>query len=493
MTDSLVAPSELVAGKYRLTRLLGRGGMGSVWEGVHVSLGTRVACKFIEAEYAGSKEARDRFENEARAAAALRSKHVVEVYDHGVTADGRPYIVMEFLQGEPLDNRIERRGALTVPETARILQQVARALSKAHAQGIVHRDLKPENVFLVWDDEDQADIAKVVDFGIAKFTDESLGISSQTRTGSILGTPFYMSPEQARGLRTLDARSDLWSLGVIAYQCMTGQLPFGGEALGDLLVKICTGDPAPPSSLRAELGPEVDAWVRKALAREPEHRFQSAREMTDALLAIAGEPVRSTEPSTFTDVRAARSGGVPAGELSSTAGALTNAALTRTTGAGGSARAHRGLVFGGIAALVVLLGATAAGVAMLGGGEEDVSAEPAAAARPEASSPTEGAPAADPPVPAAPAAPADAAPADVAPAPPPAAPTPAVPNGTEPPAKEASAAPSSKAPAPAVPAPSTSPKTTRPRTPAPEPRKEPPPPPPPPPPPRKTGPVDLGY
>src|SRR6478609_3959560 len=250
MSEDLRPPSELVAGKYQLTRLLGRGGMGSVWEGVHATLGTRVACKFIEAEYADSREAHERFENEARAAATLRSKHVVEVYDHGVMGDGRPYIVMEFLSGEPLDTRLERQGVLSLTDMATVLQHVGRALTKAHSVGIIHRDLKPENVFLVWDEEDGADIAKVVDFGIAKFTQASMGISSQTRTGSVIGTPYYMSPEQARGLRSVDTRADLWSLGVITFQCLTGQLPFTGEAVGDLLVHICTSDPATPSTLR---------------------------------------------------------------------------------------------------------------------------------------------------------------------------------------------------------------------------------------------------
>ncbi len=189
--------------------------MGAVWEGTHASLGSRVAVKFIDAEYAESPEARSRFENEARAAARLRSKHVVEVYDHGVSEDGRPFIVMEFLDGEPLDKRLDRVGRLSPKETAHVVLQVCRGLTKAHAAGIVHRDLKPENVFLVWDDEEGTDIAKVVDFGIAKFQDASLGSSSATRTGSVLGTPHYMSPEQARGLRSVDSRSDLWSVAVI--------------------------------------------------------------------------------------------------------------------------------------------------------------------------------------------------------------------------------------------------------------------------------------
>ncbi len=287
-TPTAQSPSALVAGKYRLTSLLGRGGMGSVWAGVHPTLGTRVAVKFIDAEHVESAEARHRFENEARAAAALRSKHVVEVYDHGVMEDGRPFIVMEFLDGEPLDRRLERVGRLTAKDTARIVGMVCRALSKAHAAGIVHRDLKPENVFLVWDDEDGADVAKVVDFGIAKFTDSSGASSSATRTGSVLGTPYYMSPEQARGLRTVDYRSDLWSVGIIAFRCMTGRLPFEGEAVGDVLVKLCTAPIPAPSSLVSDLPPGFDAWLARALGREPESRFQSASELGRSLATVCG-------------------------------------------------------------------------------------------------------------------------------------------------------------------------------------------------------------
>jgi serine/threonine protein kinase len=268
--------------------------MGSVWEGTHVTLGTQVAVKFIDSEYAESPEARNRFESEARAAAKLRSKHVVEVYDHGVTDDGRPFIVMEFLRGEPLDKRLDRLGRMPAKETARMLMQVCRALSRAHAAGIVHRDLKPENVFLVWDDEDGADVAKVVDFGIAKFTDNQLGNSSATRTGSVLGTPYYMSPEQARGLRSVDYRSDLWSVGVIAYRCIVGVLPFEGEAVGDLLVKLCTAPLPIPSLTASDIPPGFDAWFAKALTREPEGRFSSASELAESLAAVCGLSVRGS-------------------------------------------------------------------------------------------------------------------------------------------------------------------------------------------------------
>ena len=269
--------------------------MGAVWEGTHLSLGTRVAVKFIDAEYAESPEARSRFENEARAAARLRSKHVVEVYDHGVSEDGRPFIVMEFLQGEPLDKRLDRVGRLPPQQTAQIVLQICRALAKAHAANIVHRDLKPENVFLVWDDEENTDVVKVVDFGIAKFNDTQLSSSSATRTGSVLGTPHYMSPEQARGLRGVDSRSDLWSVAVIAYRCIVGVLPFEGEAVGDLLVKLCTAPIPVPSQIAPDVPAGFDAWLHKGLTREPAQRFQTASQLGESLASICGFVVRGQD------------------------------------------------------------------------------------------------------------------------------------------------------------------------------------------------------
>jgi len=382
-SDADVVPQELVAGKYRLVRLLGRGGMGSVWEGVHTSLGTRVAVKFIEAEYAGSAEARQRFENEARAAATLRSKHVVQVYDHGVTPSGNPFIVMEFLGGEPLDKRLDRVGRLSPQETSRIVLQMCRALAKAHEAGIVHRDLKPENVFLVWDDDDAMDIVKVVDFGIAKFTDKSMGVSSSTRTGSVLGTPFYMSPEQARGLRSVDYRSDLWSVGVIAFRCMTGRLPFEGEAIGDLLVKICTAPLPVPSQWAPGLPPGFDDWFVRALNREPAGRFNSAPALAEGLAVACGmaTPARQPTPTPSTGSHAAavsapypqQSWGqpTPAGASGSYPGqgaanpAATGAAFTQTPIAGVPTSSRAPIVVAVLAGLLVLGGGAALAATLL--------------------------------------------------------------------------------------------------------------------------------
>jgi serine/threonine-protein kinase len=213
---------------------------------------------------------------------------------------------------------------------------VSRALARAHRNGIVHRDLKPENVFLVWDDEDQTDVAKVVDFGIAKFTDtEASGISSATKTGSILGTPYYMSPEQARGLKNLDARSDNWSLGVIAYEALTGERPFDGEAVGDLLVKICTADPVAPSQRVPNLPPALDEWMSRALNRDPDQRFQDVREMAEGLITVAGLPGRGTLGSAI--------GGLDE-TTGVTPGLAPHAAAATTTHTQGSPKATSGAV-----------------------------------------------------------------------------------------------------------------------------------------------------
>jgi serine/threonine protein kinase len=289
----------LIAGKYEVLDLIGRGGMGSVWQGRHASLGTRVAIKFVDPEHAQSHEARSRFVTEARAAATIQSKHAIQIYDHGVTDDGRPYIVMEMLLGEPLDKRVERIGRLSLAETARIVGQVCRALQRAHDAGIIHRDLKPENIFLVRSPDDDEETAKVLDFGIAKImaAPGAQPATSSTKTGAVLGTPYYMSPEQARGLRNIDHRTDLWSIGVIAYKCLTGALPFEGESVGDLLVNICTGPVPTPSTLVPRLPKSFDAWFLRTMEREPAKRFSQASELANALALAAGLSVRRRSSS----------------------------------------------------------------------------------------------------------------------------------------------------------------------------------------------------
>jgi serine/threonine-protein kinase len=280
----------IIAGRYRLTEQLGQGGMGSVWRAEHMTLNSAIAVKLIDPEIAGKPEMLERFQREAQAAAALRSPHVVQIIDYGVDASV-PYIAMELLDGETLAERLRKAGRLSNLETVRVVTHVARALSKAHDAGVVHRDLKPDNVFLVPNDDHE--IAKVLDFGVAKHSKLGSG-KGPTRTGLILGTPGYMSPEQAQGTKTVDARTDLWALGVIAYECVVGKVPFESEALGDLLIKICV-HPIPVPSENGPVPPGFDAWFARACCRDPEQRFQTAKELSDALRAVlAPDLERST-------------------------------------------------------------------------------------------------------------------------------------------------------------------------------------------------------
>ncbi|MEB2312466.1 MAG: protein kinase [Sorangiineae bacterium] len=288
MADDPSLVGRVLAGRYRLEHQLGGGGMGSIWRAEHLVLCAPVAVKLLDPEIANDDDAIARFNREAQAAAALRSPHVVQILDYGVD-EGAPFMVMELLEGESLATRLKRVGRLSPAETSRIITHVARAVGRAHDAGVVHRDLKPENVFLVRNED--AEIAKVLDFGVAKIDAGKMDGSNMTRTGSLLGTPFYMSPEQAQGNKEVDHRSDLWALGVIAYECLTGARPFDSTALGDLVLAICIRDIPVPSEV-AVVPPGFDAWWRRAVARDPALRFQSARELSDALRDALGGDAR---------------------------------------------------------------------------------------------------------------------------------------------------------------------------------------------------------
>ncbi|UQA57932.1 serine/threonine-protein kinase [Polyangium aurulentum] len=280
---SLVAGA-LVGANVRLIRPLKRGGMGSVWLAEHLTLRTQVAVKFMSELLAQDREYVARFSREATASAQIKSPHVVQVFDHGISSDGTPYIVMELLEGEDLRTRLGRLGTISVEETAAIITQVARGLTKAHAAGIVHRDIKPDNIFLT--DHDGELFVKLLDFGIAKHAaqESELGM---TGTGAMVGTPHYMSPEQILSARRVDLRSDLWSLGVVAYRALTSQVPFQGETLGAVCIAIERGAFVPPSQRRPGLPPSLDPWFHRAFAREVDHRFQTAKEMAEAFVGAA--------------------------------------------------------------------------------------------------------------------------------------------------------------------------------------------------------------
>jgi serine/threonine protein kinase len=275
-----VAAGRVIAQKYRLLNELGRGGMGTVWAAEHLSLGTHVAVKLIDRQ-SPSATALRRFEQEARAAAMLRSPHVVQVLDYGV--DGRtPYLVMELLEGQSLSSRLARDGLLTPAETWVVVSHVVKAISRAHEEGFVHRDLKPDNVFLL--DRGDELIAKVLDFGTTKAL---LGPDlALTRTGAMMGTPAYACPEQIMG-GDVDTRADLWSLGVMTFECLTGFLPFSHPSLQGLITAICREPILVPSDV-ADVPEGFDAWFARAVARKPAERFQSARELREALRPLIG-------------------------------------------------------------------------------------------------------------------------------------------------------------------------------------------------------------
>jgi len=279
----------LVAGKFRLDAVIGRGGMGSVWSATHVGLGHHLAIKLVAREFVRSPEALRRFDAEAKAAARLQSRHVVQVFDNGTLDDGTPYIAMELLAGENLEQRIHRAGPIALHETVGILAQCCKALARAHAAGIVHRDIKPDNIFLARTPDEDADVVKILDFGVAKMTMGLQPSAAATGTGAVLGTPLFMSPEQVRGFKDIDHRTDLYSLGIVSFTMLTGRLAIAGETFGEILIKICT-EPLP--SLRAAapwLTPAIESWFQRACAREPADRFQSAPELIGALRTAAGD------------------------------------------------------------------------------------------------------------------------------------------------------------------------------------------------------------
>ncbi|MFO0616753.1 MAG: serine/threonine-protein kinase [Polyangiaceae bacterium] len=285
-------PVAVVGGRYRLSTCIGQGGMGSVWRAEHMSLRTPVAVKFLDPGLAKQEGLRSRFVREARAAAALQGDDVVRILDHG-EEEGLPYIVMEFLEGESLGDKLGREGAITPTFAGHVMAAVCRAIARAHRAGIVHRDLKPDNIFLVRG-EAQLPQVKVLDFGIAKVLAEAgslAGSSAPTATGNVVGTPYYMGQEQIRGTKELDRRADLWSLAVIAFECLTGRRPFDSESMGDLVLKICH-EPVPVPSHVGPVPSGFDAWFSRATDRALEARFQTVQELAASLaeLLTPGRP-----------------------------------------------------------------------------------------------------------------------------------------------------------------------------------------------------------
>jgi hypothetical protein len=352
--SALVAPGAIVAGKYRLDTVIGEGGMGAVWAATHTGLGQAVAIKFISKEFVTSPEALRRFDAEAKAAAQLRSKHVVQVFDNGTLEDGTPYIAMELLRGENVYARVHRAGPVPLSEAIEILGQCCKALGRAHAAGIIHRDIKPDNIFLAQSGDEEGILVKVLDFGIAKFA-AGPNDHASTRTGAVLGTPLYMSPEQARGLKTIDHRTDLYSLGLVAYTMLTGNLAFSSESFGDLLLQICT---APLPSLCANapwLPAPMEGWFQHACARDPVGRFGSAQQFVDALRAACDGTTRA---SALPESMVVQPGGpVAAGNLAHAASVGTASGMSRSGDLSAPAGVPRGRGALIAAASLLVLGA----------------------------------------------------------------------------------------------------------------------------------------
>jgi eukaryotic-like serine/threonine-protein kinase len=283
--QSKVPDGTLLEGKFRVTREIGRGGMAAVYEAENVDIGKRVAVKILAAELITSRVVRERFLREARAAAAVRSPYICDVYDSGMYEE-RPFLVMELLEGESLYDLLTRVRQLDFENTLRIATHSARGLQKAHESNIVHRDLKPENIFLTKDEEGNL-LAKLVDFGLAKFyepTGNDQATVRLTREGALFGTPAYMSPEQAKGKGEVDHRADLWALGCIVYECLTGQTVWSvDQGVAMILAQIASAPLPRPNKLRPDLPPAFEQWFLKALDRDPDKRFQTARELSEAL------------------------------------------------------------------------------------------------------------------------------------------------------------------------------------------------------------------
>jgi serine/threonine-protein kinase len=288
-------PGALVAERWQLVERLGSGGFGSVWRATHTTLAHDVAIKFL---HVGEVTAigRARFEREARIAARLgeASRHITRVIDYGVFRATIPYLCMELLHGETLSQRLRREQRLPLHVAARMIVQLCRALQVAHTAGVIHRDLKPSNVFLSSTDLEDEVLVKLLDFGIAKSTAEQDG-DETTRQGTVVGTPSYMSPEQILS-KKLDHRADLWGVAACVYRMVCGRSPFGQGGFAELGLRILATDPLPPSAIVPELPKAFDAWMAKALARSPEERFQSARDLADALATAATIDVGESTP-----------------------------------------------------------------------------------------------------------------------------------------------------------------------------------------------------
>ena len=398
-----------VLGSYTIVDRLGEGGMGVVYAAEHALLGRRAAIKVLLPDLSRRAEVVERFFNEARAMTSIGDAGVVQVFDFGHAPDGCAYIVMELLDGESLDDRLRRTGPLPARIALRIARQIATSLAAAHARGIIHRDLKPENIFLVRDAEAMdGERPKILDFGIAKLSEDNN--RSKTRTGTFLGTPLYMSPEQCRGAGEVDARSDVYALGCVLFHLVAGRPPFDGAGVGEIVASHLR-EPAPaPSQVLPGVPASVDAVVARCLAKSPDERFASMSELAQALAAVqarlsAGLTGDRAAPDARTVIAADLSSSPP--PIPTTLGGATAAIASPPA-------RRRGLLVGAFGLALAALGVTA--LVLRGGASDNAAA--GADDLPPAQAPAASTPAPPPSIDAG-VAPVDASPASVDAAPPP--------------------------------------------------------------------------
>ena len=279
---------QVLGDTYRLVRLLGQGGWGAVYEAEHLEIGKRAAVKVLRSDLAQDSHALQRFVGEARAAAAIRHRSIIDVYDVQTSEEGSAYLIMEFLEGESLGERLEQSPVLEVPETVYICCQILSALDATHNKGIVHRDLKPDNIFLVETGLPLPDV-KILDFGVSKILYNEREGDPLTCTGALVGTPHFMAPEQAAGQTDLDHRLDLYAVGVILYRCLTGELPFRAPNMMALVQKVLHQPVVPPRELRPDLPDDLERVVLRAMAREREQRYREAAQMLAGLRPFLDE------------------------------------------------------------------------------------------------------------------------------------------------------------------------------------------------------------
>lgn len=376
-------------GNYQITAKLGEGGMGVVYLAEHPVIGRKVAIKAIHPELSRNHEVVSRFMTEAQSVNKIGNEHIVEITDYGNTPEGEFYFMMEFLQGEALADRLRREHVFDTTRAVHIGGQVADALAASHDHGIIHRDLKPENIFLV-NRASTNDFVKVLDFGLAKLTQGDEKVSHKTRTGSVMGTPYYMAPEQCEGRPNIDHRADVYSLGVILFEMMTGKVPFGGEGYGEIIVKHITMPPPSPRAINPMISEAFEAILMRALAKKREERFQTMGELRAALDApeaylssapavdgvapsAMADPTGSTRMTMTTAVRGAEAGAksqpMPSTFRENAGEMLETAVMPQ--------KSRKGLVIGAVVAAVAAAGAAVVFVGKGGDSQATGTANPA--------------------------------------------------------------------------------------------------------------------